>query len=412
MTTRAIMQRIAPVMVVLSLLTGLTSLAQAQTAEVHHLTVITSPQQSGCSGDDATLATLDLRKWDAHTFFWVGAVMSLENLSLAFCDSAGQSLVSTGDGASIMRTGLTLNAEVDGFIALQDLDGVTVRLNSPDTLLPGDYVMRHWSFPRRVEERLFQFPAGYTLVTACGNETGDGNGVAVELFAGEVNEFAGNSRVDHLVICERSGLSYVSPVIPPEAPRQDNGIVHVFHARGPDAAAAQATDAGGSDGSGQASDSPAFTVTSFTPGNVRYPVEGEPEQAPDERPGREPQAQTDARITTGRHFATLGTLARLFHVTLLDGTDAVDIREINADGSTTQLLRVDQGQVDAVDSGLIFATADNRLAVSVSSLDIITFAMGPDDAGRVHYLEMDEGLAGPVSATSSRRASPPGEAWS
>ncbi len=408
MTTRTIMHRITPVMVVLSLLAGLTNLAQAQTAEVHQLTVITSPEQSGCFSDDATLATLDLRKWDAHTFFWVGAVMSPASLSLAFCDSSGNPLAATGDDASLLRSALTLDDEVDGFVALKDLNGVTVRLNSPDTLLPGDYVLRHWSFPRQVEERLFQFPAGYTLVTACGNETSDSNGVAVELFAGDANEFAGNSLVEHLAVCERSGLGYVSPATPPGAPRQANGVVHVFHARGPVAAVAQATDDAGSDGSGQASDGPAFTVTSFTPGNVHYPGVEEPEVEPEE----EPEVATDARPVTSRHFANLGALAQLFYVTLLDGTAAVDIHELDADGNTVRILRVDQNQVDAVSSGLIVATADNRLAVSVSSLDIITFAMGPDDEGRVHYLEMDEGLTGPVSATSSRRGAPPGEAWS
>ena len=408
MTTRTIMQRIAPVMVVLSLLTGLTNLALAQTAEVHSLTIVTSPERSGCSASGTTLATFNLRKWDSHTFFWVGTVMLPERLSLAFCDSSGTALVSTGDGASILRNTLALDHEVDGFIALKDLDEVTVRLNSTATLLPGDYVMRHWSFPRQVEERLFQFPAGYTLVTACGNETSDNNGVAVELFAGEANEFAGNSLVDHLTVCERSGLSYINPVTPPELPRQGDGIVHVFHARGPVAAAAQATGDSESNGSDQESDAPAFTVTSFTPGDVRYPGGEEPAESP----GEEPEAVMEAQIATGWHFANLGALAQLFHVTLSDGTAAVDVREINADGSTTQLLRVDQDQVDAVDAGLIVVTDDDRLVVSVSSMDIITFAMGPDDEGRVHYLEMDEGLAGPVSATSSRRGSPPGEAWS
>lgn len=412
MTTRTIMQRIAPVMVVLSLLSGLTNLALAQTAEVHRLTIVTSPGQSGCSNSGTTLATLDLRKWDSYTFFWVGAVMSPEMLSLAFCDSSGAALAATGDDASILRSALTLEHEVDGFIALKDLNGVTVRLNSPDTLLPGDYVMRHWSFPRQVEERRFQFPTGHTLVTACGNETSDSNGVAVELFAGDANEFAGNSLVEHLAVCERSGLSYVNPVTPTEFPRQGDGVVHVFHARGPVAAAAQATGDAGSNGSGQASDGPAFTVTSFTPGNVRYPAVEEPENEPGEEPEEEPGAGRDTQVVTSEHFADLGTLAQLFHVTLLDGTAAVDIHELDADGSTVRILRVDQDQVDAVDSGLIVATDDNRLVVSVSSLDIITFAMGPDDEGRVHYLEMDEGLAGPVSATSSRSGDPPGEAWS
>ena len=404
MNSGTIMKRAAPAMVVLFLLTAVANLALAQAAEVHRLTVVTSPEQSGCAGDGITLATLDLRKWDSHTFFWVGTIMSPGNLSLAFCDSSGNALVSAGEDASISRSLLTLNDEIDGFIALEDLDGVTVRLNSADTLQPGDYVMRHWSFLHGAEERLFRFPDGYTQVTACGNETSDSNGVAVEVFSGKANEFTGNSLVDHLAVCERAGLGFVNPASAPGSLRESNGTVHVFHARGPVAAAAQST-ADSETAGGQEDDGAAFTVTSFTPGIVRYP--GEEEGADDDA-----AAGPGEMVVADEPFATLGALARLFHVTLPDGTAAVEVQLVSSDGSAMPNLTVDQNQVDAVDSGLIVATGDGRFVVSVSSLDIITFAMGPDDRGIVHYLEMDEGLAGPVSATSSRQGGPPGEAFS
>ena len=85
---------------------------------------------------------------------------------------------------------------------------------------------------------------------------------------------------------------------------------------------------------------------------------------------------------------------------------------INSGGSGTLLLSVNQSQVDAVDSGLVASTSDNRLIVKVSSHDIITFSMGPDDEGKVYNIEMDEGLDGPVSGTSVTRGGPPGDAYS
>ncbi|MCY3718210.1 MAG: hypothetical protein OXG07_01475 [Anaerolineaceae bacterium] len=366
--------------------------ALAQSATLSGLTLEEPLEQTGCGTSGTVFTTLDLQKWNTYTFFWVGTQMAPADLSLRFCDSDGNLLTDEGDSASILREALTIDSEVDAFLALEDMSGVTVRLDSGGTLQPGDYVMRHWIFESSTGERNYRFPAGYTLVTACGNETNDRNGVAVELQSGHAYEFAGNETVSQLAICEHSGQSYVVPSTDPGALRQEDDTVHVFHVRtSAGQEAANTSDAN-------------FTLIKYTLGDVSYPVmERDPVPLP--VVPTEPAA-------TGEHFATLGSMARLYHVTLPDGTDAVDVYSIIDQGRGVQILRVDQVQVDGVDSGLVIATGDDRLIVTVSSTDIITFAMGPDDEGRVYYLEMDEGLAGPVSASSNRQGDPPGLAWS
>jgi len=142
----------------------------------------------------------------------------------------------------------------------------------------------------------------------------------------------------------------------------------------------------------------------ISPGDVHYPGMEEDTTPP-------PEAPTES-VVDDEHFATLGSMAQLHYVVLPDGIHAVDVYAVSDEGRGDQILRVDQVQVDGVSSGLVIATGDDRLVVSVSSADIVTFAMGPDDDGRVYYLEMDEGLAGPVSASSSRQGGPPGEDWS
>ncbi len=366
--------------------------ALAQSATLSGLTLAEPLDQTGCSTSGTVFTTLDLQKWNAYSFFWVGTQMVPTELSLRFCDSDGNPLTDEGDGASILREGLTTINEVDAFVALEDLNGVTVRLHSDGTLEPGDYVMRHWTFERSSGEQDYRFPVGYTLVTACGNETNDRNGVAVDLQRGHAYEFAGNAYVSKLAVCEQLGQSYIVPSTDPTALRQQDDTVHVFHVRtAADQEAVNTSDAN-------------FTLTTYSPGEVSYP-------------GMEQDTVTQSGSPSGPavadgHFATLGTMAQLFYVVLPDGTEAVDVYGVTDQGRGDQLLRVDQLQVDGVDSGLVVATGDDRLVVSVSSTDIITFAMGPDIEGRVYYLEMDEGLAGPVSATSSRRGDPPGEAWS
>ena len=400
------MQRFAIIMGVLALLAGIVSQAVAQSSEDTTLTIETTPEDQTCATDGSTILTLDLSRWSTYTFFWVGTEVSPENLSLKYCDSAGTALVDEGANAVISREGLELEDEADGFRAVENLGGVAVQLSATSgELTPGEYILRHWIFERDVEERIYLFPEGHTAVTACGNGTSDSNGVQVILYSGEANEFAGNVHVDALAICEKNGLSYVNPATPAEGLREADGAVYVFEANAVAQAAAQA-DGATTTGPVTAS-GPAFTVTAYTPGAILYP--GQTETSTDEESTDEESTEP---VATGPSFAMLGSLGALYKVTLDDGTAAVEVHSVNSDGSGTLLLRVDQSQVDAVDSGLVAVTNDNRLIVKVSSHDIITFSMGPDDEGKVYNIEMDEGLVGPVSGTSVTRGGPPGDAFS
>ena len=409
------MQRFAIIMGVLALLAGIVSQAVAQSSEDTTLTIETTPEDLTCATDGSTILTLDLSRWSTYTFFWVGTEVSPENLSLEYCDSAGTELVDEGASAVISRDGLELDDEVDGFRAVENLGGVSVQLSAPNGVLtPGEYILRHWIFERDVEERIYLFPEGHAAVTACGNGTSDSNGVQVILYSDEANEFAGNVHVDALAICEKDGLSYVNPATPAEGLRAADGVVYVFEANAVAQAAAQADGASGFTTTGPVTVSgPAFTVTAYTPGAILYP--GQTETSTDEETTDEEttdEEQTGSVGTTGQHFALLGSLGALYKVTLDDGTAAVEVHSVNSNGSSAFLLRVDQSQVDAVDSGLVAATNDNRLIVKVSTHDIITFSMGPDDEGKVYNIEMDEGLDGPVSGTSVTRGGPPGDAYS
>ena len=335
-------------------------------------------------------------------------------MSLQYCDSADTALVDEGANAVISREGLELEDEVDGFRAVENLGGVSVQVFATSGVLtPGEYILRHWIFERDVEERIYLFPEGHVAVTACGNGTSDSNGVQVILYSGEANEFAGNVHVDALAICEKDGLSYVNPATPAEDLREADGVVYVFEANAVAQAAAQADGGSGFTTTGPATVSgPAFTVTAYTPGAILY--SGQPETPTDEESTDEESTDEESTGTgaTGQHFALLGSLGALYKVTLDDGTAGVEVYSIDSGGSGTLLLSVDQSQVDAVDSGLVASTSDNRLIVKVSSHDIITFSMGPDDEGKVYNIEMDEGLAGPVSGTSFTRGGPPGDAYS
>ena len=240
------MQRFAIIMGVLALLAGIVSHAVAQSSEVITLTFETTPDEVICATDGSTILTLNLSKWSTYTFFWVGTEVSPEELSLDFCDGAGNALVAEGGNAVISREGLELVDEVDGFRALDNLTGVSVQLSSTsDDLTPGEYILRQWTFERDVEERIYLFPEGHTDVTACGNGTSDSNGVQVILYSGEVNEFAGNVHVDALAICEKDGLSYVNPATSAEGLRAADGVVYVFEANAVAQAAAQADGASG-----------------------------------------------------------------------------------------------------------------------------------------------------------------------
>ena len=408
------MQRFAITMGLLALLAGIVSHAVAQSSEDITLTIETTPEDLACATAGSTILTLDLSKWSVYTFFWVGTEVSPENLSLQYCDSADTALVDEGTNAIITRDGLELEDEVDGFRAVENLGGVSVQLSATSGVLtPGEYILRHWIFERDVEERIYLFPEGHTAVTACGNGTSDSNGVQVILYSGEANEFAGNVHVDALAICEKDGLSYVNPATPAEGLRAADGAVYVFEARAIAQAAAQADGGSGFTTSGPVTVSgPAFTVTAYTPGAIHYP--GQTDTSTDEESTDEESTDEESTepVATGPSFALLGSLGALYKVTLDDGTAAVEVHSVNSDGNTALLLRVDQSRVDAVDSGLVAATNDNRLIVKVSTHDIITFSMGPDDAGKVYNIEMDEGLAGPVSGTSVTTGGPPGDAYS
>ena len=405
------MQRVAIIMGVLALLAGIVSHAVAQSNEVVTHTFETTPDDQTCAAGGNTILTLNLYKWSTYTFFWVGTVVSPEELSLDFCDGAGNELVAEGADAVISREGLELVDEVDGFRALDNLAGVSVQLSSTsEELTPGEYSLRQWTFERDVEERIYLFPEGHAAVTACGNGTSDSNGVQVILYSGAANEFNGNVHVEALAICEKAGLSYITPATPAEGLRQADGVVYVFEANATAQAAAQAVGGTGSGFTTTGPDTvsgPAFTVTAYTPGAIHYP--GRPESPTVEESTDE---ETTDTLATGQHFALLGSLGALYKVTLDDGTAAMEVHNINSDGTSALLLRVVQSQVDEVDSGLVAATNDNRLIVKVSSHDIITFSMGPDDEGKVYNIEMDEGLDGPVSGTSVTRGGPPGDAYS
>ncbi len=420
------MQRFAIILGTLALLAGFAGQAFAQYSDVNTLTIDTPPDAPGCDTESSAILTLSLKKWSTYTFFWVGTAVPPGQLSLEFCDNAGNALVATGTDADLTREGLAPGSEADGFRALDDIAAVTVHLSPTGAFVAGQYTLRNWIFEREVEERIYVFPEEATTVTACGNGTSDDNGVLVELSGGQAHEFIGNDHVVALAICEKDGLSYVNPVNAPGALRDADGEVHVFQAEIPATASAAAGAPVSVRRSATEAD-PAFTVIAYTPGKTTYPgVEVTPtvqdpatpeETTPEETTSEEtaPEETTPeviAPIDRGQSFATLGTLASLHRATLEDGTAAVDVYNLESAGTGVFPLRVTQIQVDAVDPGLVLATSDNRLIVKVSSHDIITFSMGPDADGKVYNLEMDEGLAGPVSASSTTRGGPPGEAYS
>lgn len=410
------MRRFTIILGVLALLAGFAGQSFAQSSDVNTLTLDTSPGAPGCNTEGSAILSLNLVKWSTYTFFWVGTEVPPDLLSLEYCDSAGNALVATGTDADITREGLTLNTEADGFRALDNITGVSVHMSLTGAFVAGEYTLRNWIFEREVEDRIYEFPEDAAAVTACGNGTSDENGVLVELFAGQAHEFAGNVHAPALAICEKDGQSYVNPVHAPGALRDADGELHVFQAEVLDEASA-AAQAAVSARSSVTESGPAFTVTAITPGMIIYPGVGETPTVtetatPEETATEDTTSDETAPEDRGQSFATLGTLASLHRATLEDDTVAVDIYSIDSAGSGAFLLRVTQAQVDAVDSGLVLATSDDRLIVKVSSYDIITFSMGPDDDGKVYNLEMDEGLAGPVSATSATRGGPPGEAYS
>ena len=376
--------RVLPALVLIAIVAGH---AAAQSDGLTTLLVETGSTAQPCSEGNVTIMTLDLAKWSAYTFFWVGTQISPDQLSLTFCDNAGRALVAEGANAAITRAGLELVAEADGFWALDDIPGVSVRLSSSGELAPGAYTLRHWTFERSLEQRTYPFTDDHRPVVACGNDTGNWNAVRVWLSAGFAHDFIGNEHEPLLAVCEKVGQSYINPTTPPDTLLEADAEVYVFRIWPPDGSAPTPADLG-----------PAFTVTAYTPGEINYPWD------------LETQASFD-KIDHDQRFATLGSLASLFRVIQEDGSLAVDVYGAGARYTAERMLRVSQADIDAQASGLVAATEDDRLIVKRSSRNIVTFSMGPDADGMVHHLEMDEGLAGPVSGTSATADGPPGEAY-
>lgn len=72
-------------------------------------------------------------------------------------------------------------------------------------------------------------------------------------------------------------------------------------------------------------------------------------------------------------------------------------------------LRVTQTDVDNTANGnRIASTSDGRIAAFVESDGNITFAMGPNDEGKVHHVTLQDDLNGAVISTIDRIGGPPG----
>ncbi len=88
---------------------------------------------------------------------------------------------------------------------------------------------------------------------------------------------------------------------------------------------------------------------------------------------------------------------------------ALEVRGISASEAGTLLLRVTQAQVEAVSPGnQVHASADGRVAVILLADGNIIVSMGPDDAGKVYHVILQQGLAGRIIGTADSVGGPPG----
>ena len=119
-------------------------------------------------------------------------------------------------------------------------------------------------------------------------------------------------------------------------------------------------------------------------------------------------APTATPLPNACFFQNLGAIGRLCRVSGAT-VSTIDVYGIAADSTGTFLLRVTQTEVDNSERGtMVKSTADGRLAVFVEPDGNVTFAMGPNDEGKVHHVTLQDGLGGAVISTIDRFSGPPG----
>ena len=140
---------------------------------------------------------------------------------------------------------------------------------------------------------------------------------------------------------------------------------------------------------------------------IEFPGQSGPSPVPAPAATATP-APTATPLPDACFFQNLGAIGRLCRVT---GTtmSTIDVYGIAADSTGTFLLRVTQAEVDNSGYGtMVKSTADDRLAVFVEQDGNVTFAMGPNDEGKVHHVTLQDNLGGAVISTIDRIGGPPG----
>ena len=140
---------------------------------------------------------------------------------------------------------------------------------------------------------------------------------------------------------------------------------------------------------------------------IEFPGQSGPSPVPAPTATAAP-APTATPLPDACFFQNLGAIGRLCRVT---GTamSTIDVYGIAADSTGTFLLRVTQAEVDNSGHGtMVKSTADGRLAVFVEPDGNVTFAMGPNDEGKVHHVTLQDDLGGAVISTIDRIGGPPG----
>ncbi len=107
-------------------------------------------------------------------------------------------------------------------------------------------------------------------------------------------------------------------------------------------------------------------------------------------------------------FQNLGAIGRLCRVAGTSVT-TIDVYRIESDSTGTFRLRVTQTDVDYTENGNeIASTSDGRVAAFVEDDGNVTFAMGPNNEGKVHHVTLQDDLNGAVVSTVDRVGGPPG----
>ena len=111
------------------------------------------------------------------------------------------------------------------------------------------------------------------------------------------------------------------------------------------------------------------------------------------------------RSDGGLPLGAIGMLYRNF-----DGPEpAVHVYGIDGNSQGHFLLSVTQSEIDAIAAGQVKTTEDGRVAVMVGENRDVSFAMGPNEEGKVHYANLQADLNGPVVSTFTTHTDiPPG----